>query len=215
MFRKPPVYEAIDPNPKQPRQVMKKILLPAILISGLMTANASVFMYSVSMNGLNEAPPNASPGTGGGVIAYDDVARTLSINVNFTGLLGNTTAAHIHGPTASPFTGTAGVVLTPGTLPGFPLGVTSGTYATVLDLSLSSTYPAAYITANGGTTIGAETAITGAMAAGRTYFNIHSTVVPGGEIRGFLTAVPEPSSLAMLGLGAMALAARSRKSICK
>ena len=180
-------------------------------MGGLMTANASVFLYSVSLNGDNEAPPNASPGIGSGTIAYDNVARTLSINVNFSGLLGNTTAAHIHGATATPFTGTAGVVLTPGTLPGFPLGVTSGSYSSVLDLSLATTYPAAYITANGGTTLGAESAITSAIAAGRTYFNVHSTVVGGGEIRGFLTAVPEPSSLALLALGAIGIATKARR----
>ncbi len=194
---------------------MKKLILSALLVSSVMAANASVFLYSVSLSGPNEAPPNASPGLGSGTIAYDNFARTLSINVSFSGLLGNTTAAHIHGPTASPFTGTAGVVLTPGTLPGFPLSVTSGSYSSVLDLSLTTTYPSAYITANGGTTLGAESAITSAMAAGRTYFNIHSTSFGGGEIRGFLTAVPEPSSLAMLGLGVATIAARSRKSVRK
>jgi hypothetical protein len=47
------------------------------------------------------------------------------------------------------------------------------------------------------------------MAAGEAYWNIHSTTFPGGEIRGFLVAVPEPSSLALLGLGAVGLAARA------
>ena len=39
-----------------------------------------------------------------------------------------------------------------------------------------------------------------AMAAGKTYWNIHSTTFTGGEIRGFLTAVPEPTALALFGL---------------
>jgi hypothetical protein len=41
------------------------------------------------------------------------------------------------------------------------------------------------------------------MAAGEAYLNIHTTVNPGGEIRGFLQAVPEPSSLALAGTAAI------------
>ena len=33
-----------------------------------------------------------------------------------------------------------------------------------------------------------------AMAAGKSYFNIHTSVVGGGEIRGFLVPGPEPGS---------------------
>ena len=32
-----------------------------------------------------------------------------------------------------------------------------------------------------------------------TYFNIHTSMFPGGEIRGFLVPAPEPASLALLG----------------
>lgn len=189
---------------------MKKLVLSALIAGGLISAQASVFLYNVSLDGLSEAPPNASPGTGVGTLSYDNVARTLQLNASFSGLLGTVTASHIHGPTAVAFTGTAGVVLTPGTLLGFPLGVSSGTYSQLLDMSLTTTYPAAFITANGGTTLGAENAIMAAMSAGKTYWNIHSTSFGGGEIRGFITAAPEPSSLALLGLGAAALVAKSR-----
>jgi hypothetical protein len=34
------------------------------------------------------------------------------------------------------------------------------------------------------------------------YMNVHDGTFPGGEIRGVLTVVPEPSSLALLGLSA-------------
>jgi CHRD domain/PEP-CTERM motif len=65
------------------------------------------------------------------------------------------------------------------------------------------------VTANGGTTASAEAALAASMAVGEAYLNIHTTVVPGGEIRGFLTAVPEPSTF-MLAVLALGLAFRRR-----
>ena len=192
---------------------MKKILLSALTACSLLSAQAAIFQYSVTLNGPNE--PTPSLGTGSGTVGYNDVTHLLQLQVSFTGLVATNgtgvTQSHIHGPTVSPFTSTAGVVITPGTLPGFPLGVTSGNYSTTLDMTLASTYPAAYITANGGTTAGAEAAWAAAMAQGRTYWNIHSQAFPGGEIRGFLVAVPEPSVLALGILGGAALLFRRRK----
>jgi hypothetical protein len=114
----------------------------------------------------------------------------LFVNVTFQGLEGTTTASHIHTPTAAPGTGTAGIATTTPTFANFPLGVTFGTYTNTLDLTLSSSYNPAFITANGGTTAGAEAALLAGLQAGEAYLNIHSTVVPGGEIRGFLTPGP-------------------------
>jgi hypothetical protein len=42
------------------------------------------------------------------------------------------------------------------------------------------------------------------ILAGRSYINFHTTQNPGGEIRGVLV-VPEPTSLALLGIGALGL----------
>ena len=87
-------------------------------------------------------------------------------------------------PNASP--GTAGVATLTPAFTGFPLGVTAGTLDHTFDLTLTSTYNSPYVTANGGTAAGAEAALLAAIAAGKAYFNIHTTVVAGGEIRGFL-----------------------------
>jgi hypothetical protein len=48
------------------------------------------------------------------------------------------------------------------------------------------------------------------VAADEAFLNIHSTFAPGGEIRGFLQAVPEPSGLILLGIGSPALIASGR-----
>jgi hypothetical protein len=151
-----------------------------------------VFNYVVALDGPSEFPPNASMGMGIGTVSYDNVAHTLQLQVVFSGLTGNTTASHIHAPTAFPFalTNNAGVATTTPSFAGFPTGVTSGAFSNTLDLTLASSYNPSFVTANGGTTASAEAALTAAIAQGRAYWNIHSSAFPGGEIRGFLT--PEP-----------------------
>ena len=174
-------------------------------------AKATVHPYLASLSGPNEFPPNASPGTGSGIFQYNDVNHMFTVDMSFTGLLGTTTASHVHAPTPVPFDQTAGVATTTPTFAGFPLGVTSGTYHNVLDLTQSGSWNPSYISANGGTTAGAEAAFIGAINAGKAYINIHTTVVPGGEIRGFLLT-PEPTTcgLAILGMAAIGCITRRR-----
>ena len=67
--------------------------------------------------------------------------------------------------------------------------------SSVFDLTMSSSYNPAFITANGGTVATAEAALIQGMLAGQSYINIHTTGNPTGEIRGQLTplsAVPGP-----------------------
>jgi len=176
-------------------------------------SSATIFSYEAFLDGPSESPPNASPATGLAEVDYNDALHTLHVNISFSGLLGTTTASHIHAPTATAGSGTAGVATTTPYFAGFPIGVTSGTYDNTLDLTQASSYNPSYVTANGGTTAGAESALAAALAADEAYLNIHSTVFPGGEIRGFLIAVPEPCSFA-LAIGAtfgLALVSRARR----
>lgn len=171
--------------------------------------------YSATLNGANESPPVISGGTGFALFVYSAAARTLSVNASFSGLTGNTTAAHLHCCTLVALTGTAGVASTTPTFAGFPLGVTTGAYSNLLDLSLSTSWNPAFITANGGTTATAEAALVAGLNAGKVYFNIHTSTSGGGEIRGFVTVVPEPSTVLLMagGLVAVGVMARRRRGV--
>jgi hypothetical protein len=170
------------------------VLIAALTLAAAVPASAAILHYHALLSGPAESPPNASPGAGGAEVTIDNVANTMRVQCTFSGLLGNTQACHIHAPTAVAGTGTAGVATLTPAFTGFPLGVTSGSMDHTFDLTLTATYNAPYVTANGGTAAGAEAALLAAIAAGKSYFNIHTTTVPGGEIRGFLQAFdPTPT----------------------
>lgn len=172
---------------------------------------AATLIFTTTLSSANEVPVNTSPGTGSVTVTVDTVANTIAFNVAFSGLLGPTTAAHVH--CCTPAGANAGVAVGPGTLPRFPLGITSGTFVNAFSLLDASTYTPAFVTTFGGGTVGgARDAIIARMTAGQTYFNIHTGQFPGGEIRGQLAAVPEPESWAMLifGFGAAGYAIRWR-----
>jgi hypothetical protein len=164
-----------------------------VTLGAVSTSHAQWVMYNVILTGPNESPPNASPGTGTATVGINATTHQLSVSLNFSGLLGTTTACHIHAATSVAGSGTAGVATLTPYFPGFPAGVTSGTLSCTLDETLSTSWNSAYVTANGGTTASAEAALFAAIAAGKAYLNIHTTTVPGGEIRGFLLPAPLPT----------------------
>src|SRR5690348_11871385 len=119
--------------------------------------------YVANLTGAKEVPPNASLGTGSLTAIFDLAAHSFDVHVTFSGSTTPTIAAHIHAPTAFRFGGTAAVATQVPFFDGFPIGVTSGTYAHSFDTSDASFYNPDFVTANGGVA-GAETAFANALA---------------------------------------------------
>jgi CHRD domain len=175
------------------------LALASVLTLPVPASYADIFELSAVLTGALEQPPVASQGTGNALVVLDTDLHTMVVSATFSGFATGTTAAHIHCCLGSPFqTGVnVPVATTTPSFPGFPLGVMSGTYSPddtplqPFDLTAASTYNLGNA-ALGGTAATAEQVLTTNLLAGQTYFNIHTTEFPGGEIRGFLTAVPGP-----------------------
>jgi hypothetical protein len=170
-------------------------------------SHAHIVVFSTVMNGANQAIPNGSQGSGTATVTLDLDLVTMRVQTNFSNLTGNVTSANLHGPTATPRVGTAEHATA--TFPSFPTG-TSGSYDRTFDLTLASSYDPAFITASGGTISNALNALISALQQERAYLNVHTSAVPSGEIRGFLTAVPEPSAWMLTALTLVGLAQRRR-----
>ena len=140
----------------------------------------------------NENPATASNGSGTAIVILNPAANTLDVSVIFSGLTSGTTASHIHCCEAVPgANANVGVATTTPTFAGFPLGVTSGTYHSVLDLTQASSYNPAFITSAfdpSHTVAGAEAALINGIENQETYLNIHTSLFPSGEVRGLLVA---------------------------
>jgi CHRD domain len=193
---------------------MNRLLCISAFVLGITGVGfAAPITFFGSLSGANENPTTGSPGRGSAVVTYDSATHMLSVDVTFSGLEAGTTASHIHCCVLP--NGNAAVATTVPTFPGFPLGVTSGSYVRTFDLTSASSFNPAFITANGGTNAAAEAALAAGLADGMAYLNIHTTTFPNGEVRGFLQATPEPTS-GMLVMAALAgLWVIRRKCACQ
>ena len=134
-----------------------------------------------------------SSATGGellGGITFNNVSLVLSINTGwgttngFINLSGNATAGHLHGPTTSggtaSFAQNAGVKYGLDSVAGWNSSASAGGF-------------------NGTVTILA--ADVPALLNGQFYMNVHTATNGGGEIRGNLVQVPEPT-VSLMGAAA-------------
>jgi hypothetical protein len=122
--------------------------------------------FTTTLTGGQQVPPVVSGGTGTGMVALNAAEDQMIVNLTFSGLTGNAILGHIHG-TAAP-NENAGVLF------DFAGDV-------------------AALAAPGGTIPQRVFAISPSqvadLKAGLYYFNVHTGLNPGGEIRGQITPV--------------------------
>lgn len=131
--------------------------------------------YAADLRGGNEAPPTGSAAFGGAFVTLDLVNNNIAWEVNSSGI-GNATLSHIHRGAA----GVAGPVIInfATSAPQIAGGRTSG------NASIASQQTAALLPAD-------LTNLATAAGAAGYYVNLHSSVNPGGEIRGQLVPANE------------------------
>src|SRR6266481_5687618 len=156
---------------------MKKRITTLALAAAFSTGIASAqTTYQAILTGSQEVPANASPATGFGTVVLNAAGTQITVDENWMNLTSAATASHIHGPAG---VGTNASVL-------FPFsGVPAATSGTIPEQTFSIT----------------PTQM-GYLQNGLLYMNVHDSIFPGGEIRGQLLLVPEPSTVALLGLSA-------------
>ena len=201
------------------------VLVPLVIVAMSRVASAAPILFTATLTGSQENPPNASTATGFATFVLNDAQTALSFVATITGLdfnglqtpgttQDNLLNAHIHAgnPNAQPPTGgfgsNAGVVW--GFI-GSPFNdnivpnVVVTPFANGVGGMVTGTWDAPE---GNNTTLAAQLP---AILAGLSYINFHTVQFGGGEIRGQIIATPEPATLALLGIGIAALGLR-RKS---
>lgn len=172
---------------------MKTLVALVAVCASLTFAQAQ--SYIALLDPSQEVNPPNSNGAGSGSADLSLSGVSLSLSGSFSGLSGTYTASHIHGPAAAGFN--AGVLYD--LAPYFTGGGSAGSWNGIITLGDIGAYSVAQQISD--------------LNNGLWYINVHSSpTFGGGEIRGQIL-IPEPSTLALLGLGAAGvLSVRRRRS---
>lgn len=195
---------------------MNALLKGAMLLLALawaLPAQAATTVWVTTLSGTVESPPNDSAGFGTSTLIIDPVAQTYQVTVDFGGLTGTTTVAHIHCCTATPGVTPVGVATPTPSFPGFPTGVSGGVYDQTFDATQAGSWNAAFITGNGSSAEGAFEALQAGLVEGRAYLNVHTTSFGGGEIAGFYILVPVPAAVWLFASGLMFIVVLRRQQL--
>ena len=190
---------------------MQRRSLCVALVAGLLLAaapftSAVPLVFNAVLSAANEVPSNPSTATGFATVTFDIDNHLLTVDVTWAGLTSLPTAAHIH--CCAPPGSNASVATQTPTFVGFP-SLLSGTYFNTFDTLDAATDNASFIGA--GTVAEAEMRLFDNMRDHMTYFNLHTDINRGGEIRGNLSEVPEPATLGLIGAGLLGLVGVARR----
>ena len=136
--------------------IMRTLFFAAVA-AAVMAGTAQATNLGALLDGLSEVPPVNTPGTGTFTGVLNDVTNVLTFQLNYSNLLGPTTASHIHRAAA----GINGPVVYPLAGAGFPSGFLGQVNINPADLP--------------------------DLLNQRMYVNIHTSIFPGGEVRGQVT----------------------------
>ena len=70
----------------------------AVLLSLASPSFAETMQFKANLSGTTEVPPNQSKGSGEVTASYDTSSKVLTWKGTYSGLSGDATAAHFHGP---------------------------------------------------------------------------------------------------------------------
>ncbi|MFI5130513.1 MAG: CHRD domain-containing protein [Chitinophagales bacterium] len=139
---------------------MKRAFTLCLILSLFFTAKSQWTYFKAELNGAQEVPASGSLATGIVIVKYNSINRNLQLVGDYQNLGSAAIDAHIHSPALPGVNAPVVVQLT-------HTGGTTGL------LSVSAILSAADETS---------------LLAGTMYVNVHSVVIPTGEIRGQLTA---------------------------